>query len=165
MMSILLAQEGGEIGLPGIILIAAIVVVIAICIVYDRKKAKRFCGQMEQNFEQKRIDGNSETFITRDHELVIKVNTATASEYNIFPLECVAYVFTAKDKNTKMWMFGLYDQNQKGIQGTKILSTKKQPQIQKGYILSNEEALEAVELVKKYVSNVKHVGMYFKEKE
>ncbi len=160
---ILLSGEAQQLTPAGIAWIVVFAVIIGAAVIYDRKKAKKFSGSMEEQFAGRIMEESGNIFVTTDKELVAKSTAPTYVDYEIFSLENVAYVMAHKDKTAYgMWALSLYDSNKKIIKGVKIRSTKKKPQKTNAYILTNNRPDEAVELVLKYVPNAQLVGLGFK---
>lgn len=162
-----LTQETGTIQPVGIVLIVGFVIILILCVRHDKKKSKQLGEETDKKFDGKIADGDSENFITTDRELVMRFAYGITSGYNVFKLNAIAYVMTAWDLTSRQWVFALYDENKKCIQGQQFISTKKNPVNTKAYVFTKtkEESIDMWELIHSHVPNAKHVGLGFKEIE
>lgn len=162
---ILLTQEAKTIHPVALVCIIGFIIVFILCLIYDKKKAKKFSENFLKEYEGKMADGDAVFFITTERELVMPYIAPTFSGYKIFKLDEVAYVMTAWDRTCKSWILALYDKNKKSIKGKEFRSTKKKPLKAKAYFTTDAEAIERWEMIHKYVPDAKHVGIYFKDRE
>lgn len=147
--------------------IIVFVLFVIVAVIYDRKKAASFCADFFKQYQGKILEGDENIFVTTDGQLVMKMQESTRAGYYVYDLKDVAYVLTCYDsyKRVRMWVFELYDSKKKLIKGALYVSTKRKPEKARAHRLVEQEATTdyLYELVRKYLPEVKRVGMYFKE--
>ena len=147
--------------------IIAFILFVIWAVIHDRKKAASFCDDFFKKYQGKILEGDENIFVTTEGELILKMQEATRAGYYVYDLRDAAYILTCYDnyKSVRSWVFELYDDRKKLMKGSLYVSTKKKPQKTRAHRLVEQKATTdyIYELVRKYKTDIKRVGMYFKE--
>lgn len=106
-----------EISLPGILLIAGLVLFLAGCFYIDRRASKKFKKEISEKYPAQ--DSCNSMFVTAGGELLYYWPTGSVAGYKKWNLNDIACVAVYKDS------FGVYDANMKALCGEYLSPSKK----------------------------------------
>ncbi len=119
-MILLTSQEPEQIGPAGIALIVGFIVILIICVIYDKKKKEQFNKNAVANFKDKSIDSGYGYHITNERQILF----ISDGMYELFNLDEIATLVYIWDHSRRGYSYSLKDANGKLVKGSRFCSGK-----------------------------------------
>ena len=135
----------------GIALVVGFIVILIVCIIFDKKGNEKFKKQMEEQYPVKEAFGRA--YVTEKGELLYRLESGTVLGYKKWNLSEIAYIATYRGE------FSFVDKDGNTMRGEYLTPSKKQFLKEKAYASFNvgiDKVKDFVAFVKKHGPHIEH---------
>ena len=147
----------------GVALIVGFIVILIVCIMFDKKGSKKFKKLIEERYPVKEAYGRA--YVTEKGELLYRLESGTVPGYKKWNISDIAYIATFNARipsggaiSTHMKQFCFLDKDKNTMQG-EYLTPSKKPLLQKkqvNFAVENDDVDKLVAFVKKHGPHIEH---------
>ena len=135
----------------GIAIVVGFIVLLIVCIMFDKKGNEKFKKQMEEQYPVK--EAFDRAYVTEKGELLYRLESGTVLGYKKWNISDIAYIATIRGE------FCFLDKDGKTMRGEYLTPSKKQLLKEKAYVTFNigiSQIKDFVAFVKKHGPHIEH---------